>query len=93
VDILLEKEPALKINKNELKRLFSFATAESHFLIEGNIYEQVDGVSMRFPLAPVLTYRFMGYHEKNWLNNRNARGNKKFSSRYPFRNGARPTNK
>ena len=69
VDILLKNEPDLKINREELTRLFEFATAESHFLFEGNVYDQVDGVSMGSPLSPVFANIFMGHHEKIWLNN------------------------
>ena len=32
-------------------------------------YDQVDGVAMGSPLAPVLANLFMGHHEKNWLDN------------------------
>jgi len=48
--------------------LFRFATAETHFLFEGKIYDQVDGVAMGSPLAPVLANLFMGHHEQNWIN-------------------------
>ena len=42
------------LNKNELKRLFEFASKETHFLFKGAFYDQVDGVAMGSPLAPVL---------------------------------------
>ena len=42
---------------------------QTHLLFEGNIYDQIDGVAMGSPLAPVLANLFMGHHEKNWLNN------------------------
>ena len=36
-------------------------------MFKGNIYDQIDGVSMGSPLGPVLANLFMGYHERNWL--------------------------
>ena len=43
---------------------------ETHFLFKGNFYDQVDGVAMEPPLAPVLANRFMGHHENiyGWIN-------------------------
>ena len=40
-------------------KLFQFATSEAHFYFNGKIYEQVDGVAMGSPLAPVLANLFM----------------------------------
>ena len=45
----------------------SFATAETHFLFNGSFFDQIDGVAMGSPLAPVLANLFMGHHEKIWL--------------------------
>ena len=72
VNIIKTNEPNLKINHKELKKLFLFATAETHFLFENNIYDQVDGVSMGSPLAPVLANLFMGFHESNWIRDYNG---------------------
>ena len=48
--------------------MFEFATKETHFLFKANFYDQVmNGVAMRFPLAPVLANLFMGHHENIWL--------------------------
>ena len=41
-----------------------FATAETHFIFKGTYYNQVDGVAMCSPLAPILANLFMGHHEK-----------------------------
>ena len=49
--------------------LFSFATTQSHFLFNGFIYYQIDGVAVGSPLAPILANLFMGHHEKSWLEN------------------------
>ena len=68
-DLICQNDKTLKINKNELKKLFLFATAQTHFSFEDMMYDQVDGVAMGSPLGPVLANIFMGHHEDNWLNN------------------------
>ncbi|XP_068697770.1 uncharacterized protein [Montipora foliosa] len=67
VKYITEGNPGLKLSKQHLKRLFEFATKETHFLFKGNFYDQVDGVAMGSPLAPVLSNLFMGHHENIWL--------------------------
>ena len=62
-----EGNPDLKLSPSDLKRHFSFATAETHFLLKGSFYDQIDGIAMGSPLAPVLPNLFMGHHEKIWL--------------------------
>ena len=71
VDAIFESNTALdlKLSKTELKELFNFATSHTHFLFKGCFYDQVDGVAMDPPLAPVLANFFMGHYEKLWLNN------------------------
>ncbi|XP_020906008.1 uncharacterized protein LOC110244161 [Exaiptasia diaphana] len=59
--------PNLKLTHEDLRDLFKLATTGTHFLFKGNFYEQVDGVAMGSPLAPILANLFMGHHEKNWL--------------------------
>ena len=67
VTYISKGNPGLKLSQKELKRLFEFATKETHFLFKGTYYDQVDGVAMGSPLAPVLANLFMGHHEKIWL--------------------------
>ena len=69
VDTIFNNNPNFPINKPKLKELFSFATAQTHFLFNGSFYDQIDGVAMGSPLAPVLANLFMGSHEKIWLEN------------------------
>ena len=64
--------PDIKLSDTELRDLFSVATAQTHFLFNGSFYDQIDGVAMGFPLAPVLANLFMGHHEKSWLENFDA---------------------
>ena len=52
----------LKISKK-------FATCETYFLFNGKFYDQIDGVAMGSPLAPVLVNLFMGHNEKLWIEN------------------------
>ena len=37
-------KPNLKISKIDLKKLFMFATSQAHFMLNGNCYDQIDGV-------------------------------------------------
>ena len=69
VKYITEGNPGLKLSKNELKRLFEFATKETHFLFNVNFYDQVDSVAMGSPLplfSPIslwVTMRIYG-----WIN-------------------------
>jgi len=65
---IFDNNADLRISQNDLKKLFHFATAKTHFLFNDEYYDQVDGVSMGSPLAPVLANVFMAYHEQKWIN-------------------------
>ena len=69
VEKIFDNKPNLNISKTDLKKLFQFATAETHFLFQNTFYDQIDGVAMGSPLAPLLANLFMGHHEVNWINN------------------------
>ena len=69
------------VPKKELKKLFLFATSQSHFIFNSTFYNQIDGVAMSSPLAPVLANIFMGFHESKWLNEYNL-NKTRFYSRY-----------
>ena len=69
------------VPKKELKKLFLFATSQSHFIFNSTFYNQIDGVAMSSPLAPVLATIFMGFHESKWLNEYNL-NKPKFYLRY-----------
>ena len=68
-DLIKASQPDLNISEKDLTSLFNFATCETHFLFKGKFYDQIDGVAMGSPLAPVLANLFMGLYEKDWLNN------------------------
>ena len=67
VDLIFEKDPGITISREELKKLFFFATSKTHFLFNGEYYDQTDGVAMGSPLGPILANLFMGVKEDQWL--------------------------
>ena len=67
IHTIFENYPNVKFTKKELQKLFKIATSETHFIFNNDIYDQIDGVSMGSPLAPILANLFMGYHEKDWI--------------------------
>ena len=67
VETLFKNKPNLKITHKDLSRLFKYATSGTHFLFNGEFYEQCDGVAMGSPIAPILANLFLGYHEGKWL--------------------------
>ena len=71
----------LNITKKELKKLFLFATSQTHFIFNGKFYNQIDGVAMGSPLTPVLANIFMSFSESKWLNEYNL-NKPKFYLRY-----------
>ena len=68
INLIFNHNSKLNISKKELKKLFLFATSQSHFLFNGKFYNQIDGVDMDCSLAPVLTNIFIGFYESKWLN-------------------------
>ena len=66
-DFLFEYKLDLKISRKDLQKLFQFATNQTSFLFNGNMYNQIDGVAMSSPLAPILANISIGYHEKGWI--------------------------
>ena len=72
VDLIKTFQPDLNISEKDLKSFFNFAICETQFLFKDKFYEQIDGVAMRTPLAPVLANLLMGHYEKVWLINYNG---------------------
>ena len=58
-------------NLNITRKPFLFATSQTDFILNSKLYNQIDGVAMGAPLAPVLANIFMGFHESKWLNKYN----------------------
>ena len=46
------------------KEILSLAAKDSHFIFDGTLYKQVDGVAMG-SFGPTLAKAFLFYHEKN----------------------------
>ena len=63
INLIFNPNPNLSITRKELKKLFLFATSQTHFIFNSNFYNQIDGVAMGSPLAPVLANIFMSFHE------------------------------
>ena len=59
---IFNHNPNLNITKKELKKLFLLATSQTHFIFNSKFYNQIDGVAMGSPLAPVLANIFMNIH-------------------------------
>ena len=81
INLIFNHNPNLNITKKELKKLFLFATSQTHFIFNSKFYNQIDGVAMGSPLAPVLANIFMGFYEFKWLNEYNL-NKPKFYLRY-----------
>ena len=81
INLIFNHIPNLNITKKELKKPFLFATSQIHFLFNGKFYNQIDGVTMDSPLAPVFANILMGFYESKWLNECNL-NKPKFYLRY-----------
>ena len=71
INLLFNHNHNININKKELKKFFLFATSQTHFIFNSKFYNQIDGVAMGSPFAPVLANIFMGFYESKWLNEYN----------------------
>ena len=67
INVIFNHNPNLKLARNQLKELFFFAKSQTHFIFNSTFYNQIDGVAMGSPLAPVLANIFMGFPESKWL--------------------------
>ena len=81
ISLIFSHNPNLNITKKELKKVFLFATSQTHFLFNNKFYNQIDAVAMVYLLAPVLANIFMGFYESKWLNEYNL-NKPKFYLRY-----------
>ena len=71
----------MDITKKERKKLFLLITSQTHFIFNSKFYNQIDGVAVGSPLAPVLANIFVGFYESKWLNESNL-NKPKFYLRY-----------
>ena len=69
VSYITEGNTKLAFSKTELFKICSIATSQTHFLLNGKVFDQIYGVAMGSPLAPVLANLSLGHHENIWLKN------------------------
>ena len=81
INLISNHNPNLNITKKELKKLFLFVTSQTHFIFNSKLYNQIDGVAMGSPLAPVHANIFVGFYKSKWLNEYNL-NKPKFYLRY-----------
>ena len=55
--------------RSQFTRLLSLSVKNCHFIFNGRIYQQIDGVAMGSPLGPLFANIFLSFHEKSWLYN------------------------
>ena len=67
INLIFENSSDIKFTKRELQVIFRIAASETHFSFNSSFFDQIDGVAMGSPLAPVLANLFMGFHEQNWI--------------------------
>ena len=69
IDIAITKirnhNQTLKLNNYELRELFYYCTKYSNFTFNNEHFEQINGVAMGSPLAPILAHLFMSELEEN----------------------------
>ena len=61
INLFFNHNPNLKITRKKLKKLSLFSTSQTHFIFNSKVYNQIDGVAMGSPLAPVLANIFMDF--------------------------------
>ena len=81
INLIFNHNPMLSITRKELKKLFIFATSQTHFVLNSKFYNQIDGIAMGSPLAPALANIFMGFDKSKLLNEYNL-NKPKFYLRY-----------
>ena len=52
------------LTRCEFRKLLCFAVKNCHFLFNGVLYQQIDGVAMGSPLGPLFANIFLSFHEK-----------------------------
>ena len=67
IDHIFEYQPDNKISRSDLKKLFLYATAQTHFIFNKGFYDQIEEVAKGSPLAPILANLFMGFHVEKWI--------------------------
>ena len=55
------------LTRCEFRKLLCFAVKNCHFLFNGVLCQQIDGVAMGSPLGPLFANIFLSFYEKGWL--------------------------
>ena len=55
------------LDRTQFRKLLGFAVKENHFVFNGQLVDQIDGVAMGSPLGPSLANIFMSHLEKRYL--------------------------
>ena len=71
INLIFNHNPNLNITKKELQNVFLIASSQTHFIVNSKFYNQIDGVAMGSPVAPVLANIFMSFYKSKWLNEYN----------------------
>ena len=53
INLIFNRNPDVNITRKELKKLFLFATSQTHFIFNSKFYNQIDGFSFSFFLANI----------------------------------------
>ena len=51
INLIFNHNPNLNITRKELKKLFLFATSQTHFIFNSKFYNQIDRVANGFSLS------------------------------------------
>ena len=57
------------MDRTQFRKLLSFAVKENHFVFNGQLFDQINGVAMGSPLGPSLANIFMSHLEQRYLAN------------------------
>ena len=57
------------LDRSEFQKLLTLSVKNCHFMFNGRLFHQIDGVAMGSPLGPLFANIFMSFHEKTWLSN------------------------
>ena len=57
-----------KFNRDHFRKFLNFAVEDHHFVFNGQLYDQLDGVAMGSPLGPSMANIFMCALEQKYLN-------------------------
>ena len=74
IDHIFDQQPDIKIFRSDLNQLFSYAFVQTHFIFNNDFWDQINGVAMGSPLAPILANLLMGFHEEKCINEYSGTG-------------------